>query len=63
MQQFYGKGMRCWLMVRAHVCKKLMLTAKIGVTDYFNRDHISSSYQQIDQSSQTDLDIQIRWKL
>jgi hypothetical protein len=50
-------------MVRAHVCKKLMLTAKIGVTDYFNRDHISSSYQQIDQSSQTDLDIQIRWKI
>ena len=63
MQQFYGKGIRCWLMVRASVSRNLMLTAKLGVTDYFNRDHISSSYQQIDQSSQTDLDIQIRWKL
>ena len=63
MQQFYGKGIRCWLMLRASVGRKLTLTAKLGVTDYFDRDKISSGYQQINQSSQTDLDIQVRWRI
>lgn len=63
MQQFYGEGLRYWLMLRANVGKKLTLTAKLGRTSYFDRDKISSSYQQIDQSSMTDLDIQIRWKI
>jgi hypothetical protein len=40
----------------------LTLTAKLGVTDYFDRSTIGSSYQQIDASAQTDLDIQIMWK-
>ena len=63
MQQFYGEGLRYWLMLRANVGRKLTLTAKLGSTSYFDRDKISSSYQQIDQSSMTDLDIQIRWKI
>ena len=60
--QFYGEGIRYWLMAKADITKQLMLTAKIGVTDYFDRNHIGSSYQQIDGSSQTDLDVQLRWK-
>jgi hypothetical protein len=63
MQQFYGEGMRYWLMLRANAGRNLMLTAKLGVTAYNDRNQISSGYQQIDQSSQTDLDIQIRWKI
>lgn len=63
MQQFYGEGMRYWLMLRANAGGKLTLTAKLGVTSYFDRDKISSGSQQIDQSNQTDLDIQIRWKI
>ena len=63
MLQFSGEGIRYWLMLRANAGRNLMLTAKLGVTDYFDRSVIGSSYQQIDRSSQTDLDIQIRWKI
>ena len=63
MQQFYGEGIRCWMMLRASIGRKLTFTAKIGVTDYFDRVKISSDNQQIDQSSHTDLDIQVRWRI
>ena len=63
MQQFYGKGMRYCLMLRVNAGRNLTLTAKLGVTTYFDRNKISSGYQQIDQSNQTDLDIQVRWKI
>ena len=62
MGQFYGEGIRYWLMVRAQINKRLAFTGKVGVTGYFDRDHIGSSYQQIDSSSQTDIDLQLRWK-
>ncbi len=59
---YYGKGIRYALRLRTDIGTHWMLLAKIGVTDYFDRDHISSSYQQIDKSSQADLDVQLRWK-
>jgi hypothetical protein len=62
MSQFYGEGIRYWLMARINIGRHLMLTAKWGVTDYFDRNTIGSSYQQIDASSQSDLDVQLRWK-
>ncbi len=62
MAQFYGEGIRYWLMARAGIGKRLTLTAKIGVTDYFDRAVIGSSYQQVEGSSLTDLDLQVRWK-
>ena len=62
MAQFYGEGIRYWLMVRANIGKHLMLTAKAGVTDYFDRQTISSGYQQVDGSAMSDLDLQVRWK-
>jgi hypothetical protein len=61
--QFSGEGIRYWLMARANIGKRLMLTAKLGITNYFDRSVIGSSYQQINASSQTDLDLQLRWKL
>jgi len=63
MAQFYGEGIRYWLMARAGIGKRLMLTAKIGMTDYFDRTVIGSSYQQVDGSSLTDLDLQVRIKI
>jgi hypothetical protein len=60
--QFSGEGIRYWLMARANIGKRLMLTAKLGITNYFDRSTIGSSYQQINRSSQTDLDLQVRWK-
>lgn len=62
MSSFYGEGIRYWLMARATIGGRLTLTAKLGVTDYFDRTTIGSSYQQIDGSSTTDLDVQLRWK-
>lgn len=62
MTQFYGEGIRYWLMARFSIGRRLMLTAKWGVTDYFDRNTIGSSYQLIDASSQSDLDVQLRWK-
>ena len=61
-QMFYGEGIRYWLMARANIGKHLTLTAKIGVTDYFDRTTIGSSYQQVDASSLSDLDLEVRWK-
>ena len=60
--QFSGEGIRYWLMARANIGSRLMLTAKLGITNYFDRSTIGSSYQQINGSSQTDLDLQLRWK-
>ena len=62
MSSFYGEGIRYWLMARVQIGSNLMLTAKAGVTNYFDRSTIGSSYQQIAASSQTDLDVQLRWK-
>ena len=61
-QTFYGEGIRYWLMGRASIGKHLTLTAKIGISDYFDRNTIGSSYQQVDASSLSDLDLQVRWK-
>ena len=36
---------------------------KVATTDYFDRDHISSGLQQIDASSQTDIEMQLRIRL
>lgn len=62
MGTFYGEGLRYWVMVRVGIGQRLALTAKIGVTDYFDRSSIGSSYQRIDASSQADMDVQLRWK-
>jgi len=60
--QCYGEGIRYWLMLRAAVGNRLSLTAKVGVLNYFDRSTISSGNQQVNASSTTDLDFQIRWK-
>lgn len=53
---FSGKGFRGTLNVRAKVSKQLLLVAKLATTHYFDRDVISSGLQQIDSSSQTNLE-------
>ena len=60
--QYSGEGIRYWLMARGEIGKRLIVTAKFGITDYFDRSVIGSSYQQIDGSSQSDVDLQVRWK-
>jgi hypothetical protein len=59
---FYGEGIRYALCLSASPLPSLMLVAKAGTTDYFDRNHISSGLQQIDRSAMTDLEIQVRWR-
>lgn len=59
---FYGQGLRYALMLRADVFNRLMVLAKIGVTNYFDRPSIGSGLQTIDHSSQADIDLQMKWK-
>lgn len=59
---FYGEGMRGALFLRGNVSKNITAICKIGTTKYFDRKKIASSYQQIDGSWQTDMDLQIKWK-
>lgn len=60
---FYGNGMRTSLLANFRYRKLLMLTAKIGMTKYFDRDKISSGLQQIDSSTAADVELQIRLRL
>ena len=59
---YYGEGIRYALVARSEIGSHLLLIAKLGTTDYFDRSHISSGLQEISRSSQSDLEIQVKWK-
>ena len=59
---YFGHGIRYALLAKAEIGRHLLVVGKCSTTDYFDRDHISSGYQQIDASSQTDLEVQVKWK-
>lgn len=59
---YYGEGIRYALVARSEIGSHLLLVAKLGTTDYFDRSHISSGLQEISRSSQTNLEIQVKWK-
>ena len=58
----YGQGLRTNLLTKFSIAKGLQASVRCNILHYFDRDHISSSYQQIDSSSQTDLYFQLNWK-
>ena len=59
---YYGKGIKYAFTARADINSHLMVIARLSTADYFDRDHISSGYQQIDRSSKSDLQLQVRWR-
>ena len=59
---FYGSGLRLCGQAKARVGSRLMLSARVGYTNYFDRPTIGSGLQAIGQSHQTDLDVQVRWQ-
>lgn len=59
---FYGEGIRYSFLVHARPKDWLTLNAKIATTNYFDRSTIGSSYQLINASSQTDIELQARIK-
>lgn len=62
MPAFYGHGIRYALMARADIGRHLMLAAKVGTTNAFDRHTTGSGLQAIDRSSTTDLEVQARLK-
>lgn len=59
----YGEGIRYALNARVDLSPSLMLMAKVGTTNYFDRNSISTSYQMIAHSSKTDIELQARIRL
>lgn len=59
---FYGNGMRLGIHAKTDIIKNVTLMGKIAMTKYFDRNKISSGYQEINSSSMTDIDLQLRWK-
>ena len=59
---FFGHGIRYAFRVRTDLTPRLFIIAKVGTTDYFDRNRISTALQQIAHSSQTDIDLQVRWR-
>lgn len=57
---YYGHGIRYSANVRWDLPGKLMLCAKVGTTDYFDRTSIGSGYQVIDGSSKCDIELQAK---
>lgn len=60
---FYGNGIHYALLANYALKRKFTATIKIGTTKYFDRDKIGNSYQQINGSSATDLEFQVRLRL
>lgn len=58
---FYGEGIRYALLLSSDIIKNVRLTAKAATTNYFDRNTIGTALQQIDQSSMTDIQLQLRW--
>ena len=59
---YFGEGIRYALVVRSEISHHLLVIAKLGSTDYFDRTHISSGLQEIAGSHQMDLEVQVKWK-
>ena len=59
---FFGQGIRAALLLRGDMGKHLRLMGKLASTKYFDRNKIGSSYNQIAQSVQTDMSLQMIWK-
>lgn len=60
---FYGEGVRYTFLLHVKPLDWLMINAKVATTSYFDRSTIGSGYQQIDASSQTDVELQARIRL
>ena len=61
-RSYTGEGLRYALSARADIGQQLTFIAYLSTTNYFDRDHISTSLQRIDHSSKTDLELQLRWR-
>ena len=59
---YYGEGIRYSLMLHAELTDRITVNAKMGTTNYFDRNAIGTGLQQIDHSSMSDVEVQLKWK-
>lgn len=59
---YNGHGIRYMVLAQAQLLKNFQVVVKCGTTNYFDRNKIGSSYQEINRSSMTETDIQLTWK-
>lgn len=57
-----GKGIRTNILGQYDILRTLTVSIRCSTLKYFDRSKISSSHQQIDASSQTDIQLQMGWK-
>ncbi|MBQ8096131.1 MAG: helix-hairpin-helix domain-containing protein, partial [Prevotella sp.] len=60
---YYGQGLRLAAYARCDLSSRLRLALRLGYTNYFDRSTIGTALQEIAHSHQTDLDLQLRWRL
>lgn len=63
MPTFYDRGFRFSLRGRVDISKLLQLNLKAGITRYLDLSSIGSGLQQINHSSQADLEAQLRLRI
>ena len=61
-QSFYGHGIRYSLLAQYSPSHRLSLMAKVGTTNYFDRNSVGTGLQQVDHSALTDVEAQLRWR-
>lgn len=59
---FAGKGVRGAFNTRFNLNEQLMAAVKIGATHYMDRQKMGTGYQEINGNTQTDLEMQLRWR-
>ena len=59
---FFGHGLHFSLFAKTKINKNITAIIKSSTTKYFGQEKISSSYQQINSSAMSDLELQLRLK-
>lgn len=57
----YGKGVRCYINLRANVAKRMSLWAKLSRTWYFDQRTISSGWNEIQGNKRTNVTLELIW--
>lgn len=60
---YFGQGLHGALYASYAASRRLTLATRLSATHYFDRNTIGSGLQQIGRSTQSDLDMQVYWKL
>jgi hypothetical protein len=60
---YYGHGLRYALLTQVNLGQHVTIAAKLGMTNYFDRNAVGTGLQQVDRSSLADLLLQLHVRL